>query len=44
MNAMDDKSLSITSFQGSIILIATLELSYLILSTKYFTDIMLSQT
>ena len=42
MNAIDDQPFSITSFQGSIVLIATLEPGYLTPSNKYFTDTMLS--
>ena len=41
MIAMDNQPFTITSDQGFIDLLATLEPRYLILSTKYFTDPML---
>ena len=44
MIAMDNQPFSVTSDQGFIDLLATLEPSYLIPSNKYFTDTMLPQT
>ena len=41
---MDDIPFSISYDQGSIDLLATLKLGYLILTTKYSTDTMLPQT
>ena len=42
--ALDNQPFSISSDQGSIDLLAALELGHLIPSTKYFTDTMLPQT
>ena len=44
MIAMDNQPFSITSYQGSIELLAALEPGYLIPSTKYFTDTTIPHT
>ena len=44
MIAMDNQPFTITSDQGFIDLLATLEPCYLIPSTKYFTNTMLPQS